>query len=114
MLSSILAKYSKHRKGNTYLTLPEDGKAESELITRVVEFNKGCRKHWTDGNYSSGTVYTADDGHWDFIAEVMKHSIVTNPLHIDEFVYVTQCEAEIIRWTLDLYNGDKNTCGVVT
>ena len=23
-------------------------------------------------------------------------------------------EAEIIRWTLDLYNGDKNTCGIVT
>ena len=23
-------------------------------------------------------------------------------------------EAEIIRWTLDLYSGDKNSCGVVT
>lgn len=23
-------------------------------------------------------------------------------------------EAEIIRWTLDLYNGDKDTCGILT
>jgi len=62
----------------------------------------------------SGAVYTADESHWDFIAEVMKHCIVTNPLHMDEFMYVTQCEAEILRWTLDLYNGDKDTCGMVT
>jgi len=44
----------------------------------------------------------------------MRHALVSNPLHMDEFLYVTQMEAEIIRWTLDLYNGDKNSCGIVT
>jgi glutamate/tyrosine decarboxylase-like PLP-dependent enzyme len=44
----------------------------------------------------------------------MKLSMISNPLHIDEFVYVTQMEAEIIRWTLNLYNGDQNTCGIVS
>lgn len=44
----------------------------------------------------------------------MRHSLIANPLHIDEFLYVTQMEAEIIRWTLDLYNGDKDSCGIVT
>ena len=44
----------------------------------------------------------------------MRHALVSNPLHMDEFMYVTQMEAEIIRWTLDLYNGDKNACGIVT
>lgn len=39
---------------------------------------------------------------------------MANPLHIDEFIYITQMEAEIIRWTLDLYNGGKDTCGLVT
>jgi len=39
---------------------------------------------------------------------------VSNPLHIDEFMYVTQMEAELIRWTLDLYNGGPDTCGIVT
>jgi len=23
-------------------------------------------------------------------------------------------EAEVIRWTLNLYNGDKDTCGILT
>jgi glutamate/tyrosine decarboxylase-like PLP-dependent enzyme len=44
----------------------------------------------------------------------MTQSMISNPLHIDEFIYVTQMEAEIIRWTLNLYNGDKDTCGIVT
>lgn len=44
----------------------------------------------------------------------MRHSLVSNPLHIDEFLYVTQMEAEIIRWTIDLYHGDKDACGIVT
>lgn len=39
---------------------------------------------------------------------------MTNPLHINEFYYVNTMEAEIIRWTVDLYNGGKDQCGIVT
>jgi sphinganine-1-phosphate aldolase len=80
--------------------------------------SKGCRKYYTDGGNVSGGVYSVDDEHWSFVAEVMKSTIVTNPLHIDEFIFVTQMEAEIIRWTLNLYHGGpqwKNeACGVIT
>lgn len=62
----------------------------------------------------TGAVYTKDDDHWNFISDVMRASIVSNPLHIDEFLYVTQLEAELIRWTLDLYNGGPEACGIVT
>jgi sphinganine-1-phosphate aldolase len=62
----------------------------------------------------TGGVYNNDEDHWNFLSEIMRHSLVANPLHIDEFLYVTQMEAEIIRWTLDLYNGDKDSCGIVT
>ena len=44
----------------------------------------------------------------------MNQTVISNPLHIDEFIYITNMEAEIIRWTLNLYNGDENSCGVVT
>jgi sphinganine-1-phosphate aldolase len=44
----------------------------------------------------------------------MRECIVSNPLHIEEFIYVTQMEAEILRWTIDLYKGDRNACGIVT
>jgi len=33
---------------------------------------------------------------------------------MDEFMWITQMEAEVIRWTLNLYNGDKDTCGILT
>jgi len=62
----------------------------------------------------SGAVYTGDPKHWDFIGDIIKESLVTNPLHIDEFMWITQMEAEVIRWTLNLYNGDKDTCGILT
>ena len=44
----------------------------------------------------------------------MGQTIVSNPLHIDEFIDVTRCEAEIIRWTLNLYKGDSEACGIIT
>ena len=62
----------------------------------------------------SGCVYIADDKHWDFVNDVMKRFVVTNALHMDEFLMVTQCEAEIIRMVANLYNGDDKSCGVLT
>jgi sphinganine-1-phosphate aldolase len=44
----------------------------------------------------------------------MRKTITSNPLHFDEFMFITQMEAEIIRWTLNLYNGNNEACGVVT
>jgi len=44
----------------------------------------------------------------------MKLALPANPLHMNEFSYVNTMEAEIIRWTLDLYNGGEDTCGIVT
>lgn len=39
---------------------------------------------------------------------------MSNPLHINEFYYTNTMEAEIIRWTIDLYKGGKDQCGIVT
>jgi len=62
----------------------------------------------------SGGVYINSEAHWEFISKVMFNGIKSNPLHVDEFFYTNQLEAEIIRMTLTLYKGDKQTCGVVT
>ena len=62
----------------------------------------------------SGAVYTAKDDHWDFISDVMRLNIESNPLHMVQFANISQLEAEIIRMTLDLFHGDKNTCGLTT
>jgi len=83
-------------------------------LEKIENYNKGCRKYYTDGGNCTGAVYTTDEQHWKFISEIIKSSIVSNPLHIDEFIYVTQMEAEIIRWTINLYNGDSDCCGIIT
>jgi sphinganine-1-phosphate aldolase len=44
----------------------------------------------------------------------MKPALMSNPLHINEFYYSNTMEAEIIRWTIDLYKGGQEQCGIVT
>lgn len=84
------------------------------ILERVQAEVAVSSKRYLDGGNLTGAVYTKDEKHWDFICDIMRTSIVSNPLHIDEFLFVTQMEAEIIRWTLNLYNGDKEACGIVT
>lgn len=67
-----------------------------------------------DGGKLSGGVYTVEEGHWEFIGEVLKKTITSNPLHFGEFPYVCQFEAEIIRSCLDLHHGTKEQCGVTS
>ena len=40
--------------------------------------------------------------------------MVSNPLHIEEFLSVGQMEAEIIRMVINLYRGDAEACGIGT
>lgn len=67
-----------------------------------------------DKGNMSGAVYINDEKHWEMLGEVTKVALLSNPLHIEEFLWLTQMEAEVIRWTLELYNGDKDTCGIFT
>jgi len=46
-------------------------------------------KKYKDGGNCTGAVYTKDEDHWTFISDVIRATIVSNPLHIDEFLYVT-------------------------
>lgn len=118
MLKDVTGKFSKLRAGSALPALPDSGRPTDSILQQVQGYAKGCRKFYTDGGNLSGGVYVADNDHWDFIADIMKATIVSNPLHIDEFIYSTQMEAEIIRWTLNLYHGGpmwgNEACGVVT
>ena len=56
----------------------------------------------------------AEESHWDFISEVMRLNIESNPLHMVQFSNISQLEAEIIRITLDLFHGPEESCGLTT
>lgn len=72
------------------------------------------RSNFQNGHYVSGAVYTNNWKHWDFIADCMRLHLESNPLHFAEFGYVGQMEAEIFKMALDLYKGDKDSCGLMT
>ena len=44
----------------------------------------------------------------------MRENIESNPLHFIEFAHVGQLEAEVIRVTLEAFNGPQGSCGVTS
>lgn len=87
---------------------------DDTILTRMIKGGQEGKSFYTEGSHMSGAVYISDETHWDMIAEVMRLNITSNPLHMNEFSFVTQLETEVIRMTLDLYNGSKDTCGITT
>lgn len=105
-------KYKKVRT-NTIKVLPEVGMSKEEITTRMLTAEIFGRKCYEEGKHS-GAVYYGGAEHWKFISDCMATQIVSNTLHMDQFLPVVQMEAEIIRMVLNLFNGDESTCGIGT
>ena len=114
VIKDCTEKFGELRK-NALAKLPNEGTPESKIVSIVAgHANESREKHYSGKTNCSGSVYINDEKHWDFLGDVTKQCLLTNPLHIDEFMWLTTMEAEIIRWTLDLYNGDQNACGLLS
>jgi sphinganine-1-phosphate aldolase len=107
------ARYLKQRT-DPVKEVPKEAMAMEAIESRMKKGDEFCRKAWVDGGRLSGAVYHPEDQHWDQISAIMRMFITVNPLHCDEFIPVTQMEAEIIRMSLNLYRGDANTAGIGT
>lgn len=94
--------------------LPDKGAQPDQIVELIKKFAEPSHKFYKDGGNMSGTVYTNDSDHWDFLSEAMKLTAFVNPLHMLEFGFANTMEAEIIRWTINLYKGDENCCGILT
>ena len=90
------------RKNQVY-KLPQTPMKPETILQRMRQGADASKTFYTNGGKVSGAVYTANDDHWDFITEVMRLNIESNPLHFAEFSHVGQMEAEIIKMYLDLY-----------
>jgi len=101
------------RKATAVKDMPDTGMSQEAIIDRIRKGAEGSEKLWTNesGNLAGG-IYYKDAKHWDFVSEVIRLTVVSNPLHMKEFQYIAQMEAEIIRWTLNLYKGDAEACGL--
>ena len=107
--------FTSQRGATAIVELPENGMEKEVILNQVKEISALEKKHFNgkDGNVS-GAVYDCDEKHWEFVADIMRETVVSNPMHMYEFKFVTQMEAEMIRWTINLYKGGPNHCGIVT
>lgn len=62
----------------------------------------------------SGCVFTSDEKHFEVVNEAMRLNSSANPLFFNDFHFAMQCEAEVVKMTLELYNGPPGSCGLLS
>lgn len=103
----------KSTKGLDYLLkLPYEGKKTAEILTQLDNHLALGSYNWKGGKVS-GAVYNFDEEVIDLLTKVYAKTMLTNPLHADLFPGVCKMEAEVIRMTATLFNGDAEACGTV-
>jgi len=78
----------KSKRKNAVYKLPETPWKEENIMTRIKTGSTDAKKYFTNGGKMSGGVYTDKTEHWDFIGQVMRENIESNPLHFIEFAHV--------------------------
>jgi hypothetical protein len=78
----------KNRRKNAVYKLPEKPMREENIMERIKTGSEEAKKYYRDGGKMSGGVYTSKDEHWDFISDVMRKNIESNPLHFTEFANI--------------------------
>lgn len=104
----------KAKRKNQVYKLPDKAWKEETILNRMTTGSDAAKQYYTNGGRISGAVYMAQDSHWDFISQVMRLNIESNPLHMVQFSNISQLEAEVIRITLDLFHGPEDSCGLTT
>ena len=104
----------KANMGQAYIqNLPAKGKTNEEILTSVQSYLKMVVLPYKEGAIS-GCIFDASDKITELTTRVYEQYCWSNPLHADVFPDVRKMEAEVVRWVLNLYNGDQNSCGTVT
>lgn len=113
MKEEFKIKWKGKRKNQVY-KLPDRAWKEETILNRMETGSAMGKVYYTEGGKLSGGVYTDKKEHWDFISEVMRYNIESNPLHVVEFSFIGQLEAEIIKMSLELFHGPPESCGLNT
>ena len=78
----------KNKRSNQVYKLPDRAWKEETILARMEKGTAVSRTFYTEGGKLSGGVYTDKKEHWDFISEVMRQTIESNPLHVIEFSFI--------------------------
>jgi len=94
--------------------LPSKGLGKKGVEDMVREYESMCRVDWQSGHVS-GAVYGAINQELcDLAGQVYVQHMWTNPLHPDLFPNIRKMEAEVVRMTLSMFNGDELSCGTMS
>lgn len=100
--------------GNPYIQrLPDKGKSNEEILQMIQTYVKMVVLPYKSGALS-GCVYGASDTITELTTRVFEKYAWSNPMHADVFPDIRKMEAEVVRWVLNLFNGDQNSCGTMT
>jgi sphinganine-1-phosphate aldolase len=108
--------YKSRNNQPTLMTLPENGVSSSTILEEINRNYEEETKKWSSGHVS-GTVYFNFDKQEELsnlITQVYSKTFMANPMHLSQFSSINNQEVQIVRWTADLFNGDRNVVGTVT
>lgn len=91
--------------------LPKIGRNYCEVLTDLETRAAAENAKWEKG-LVSGAVYSGEQSHTSLLSKVYAIYSLANPLHIDIWPSINQCEAEVVSMTANLLNGGEGT-GVV-
>ncbi|XP_064630555.1 sphingosine-1-phosphate lyase-like isoform X2 [Lineus longissimus] len=113
--SGVEEQFEKSVKGLPYVKeLPKTGMPEEQVMKMVQQYKTLVDIHAEDGKVS-GAVYKANNpALLNLVTKVYNAYAYSNPLHPDLFPDVRKMEAEIIRMTCGMFNGDSEACGTLT
>jgi sphinganine-1-phosphate aldolase len=85
--------------------LPAEGRAREAVLAEVQEMAAAEAGRW-EGGFASGSVYSGDREHIDFLNRVYALQSQANPLHTDLWPSVVKMEAEIISMVAYMLGGE--------
>ena len=102
------------KPGETYRTeLPKKGLTHDAVLKELTQLESLAEVEWEKG-WVSGAIYNSSPELTKLGVAVFEKTIWSNPLHLDVFPQVRKMEAEVIQWTVKLFNGGEDACGVMT
>lgn len=93
--------------------LPKNGMTPDMVKDEIARYKSLGSIAWDEGS-CSGIIYAADKELDSLMTDVYSEFTWSNPLHPDVFPGVRKMEAEVVRMVANMYNGDKESCGLMT
>ena len=96
---------------------PQQGRPRHEILAEIEEMAELEDSPYHEGKIS-GSIYSGDEEHYEFLNEVFGHYSHANVIQRDMYPSATRFEGEIIAMSADLMHGDAvpggTVCGVLT